>query len=140
MVGIRQFDRRIDEGAAALVGADFELGREAQPGQQLLLRLAGMFPFDFGPGQIAIAGQFAQAFGDQLVLRFEMTIEGRLVRAGVLDDRVDTDGVYPVTIESQLSRRSGTQAGSRSGCKLRAGCASCASTGGGTRGRVHSFR
>jgi hypothetical protein len=28
-----------------------------------------------------------------------MTIEGRLVRAGVLDDRVDTDGVYPVTIE-----------------------------------------
>jgi hypothetical protein len=33
MAGIRQFDRRVGEGAAALVGADFKLGSAAQRSQ-----------------------------------------------------------------------------------------------------------
>jgi len=99
MIGVRQFDCCVGECAAALVGADLELGTEAEQGQQLLLRFAGMFPLDVRPGQVEVAGQLAQALGDQLVLGFEMTVEGRLVRPGGLGDRVDADPVNPVAVK-----------------------------------------
>jgi hypothetical protein len=68
VIGIRQFDRRIREGAAALARAEFEFGNEAQPGKQLLLGLAGMGPFDRGPRDLQLPAVFAQALCNQLIL------------------------------------------------------------------------
>jgi hypothetical protein len=36
VIGVRQLDRRIGEGAAALGRAELEFGNKAQPGKQLL--------------------------------------------------------------------------------------------------------
>ena len=68
VIRVRQFDRCVDKGAAALTRVELEFGNEALTGEQLVLWLAGMCSFDFGPGLFELSAVFAQTLGDQLVL------------------------------------------------------------------------
>src|SRR5271155_734867 len=91
MIGVRQFNRGIGEGAAALAPVELEFGKQAQALEQLLLWLVDMGLLDLGPARFKLSAVFAQAFGYQLVLGGEMTVEGSFVGVGGLGDRIDAD-------------------------------------------------
>ncbi len=105
MIPIRQLDRSIGEGTAALSLVLLEVSNMAQPGQELAFRVARVRGSDRIPGSVEFLRDLAETRSDERILRGEVAIERHLVGAGRLGDRVDADGMDAAAIEQLASGR-----------------------------------
>jgi hypothetical protein len=102
MVLVRQLYGRIGEVAAPVLAAG-EPGRDPHPAMKTRSRI-GKGCLELRPPSLRLLRLFAQAGGDQLVLRAEMPVERHFVGASGLGDRVNPDALDAV-LAKQIARR-----------------------------------
>ncbi|HVU87671.1 MAG TPA: hypothetical protein VHD36_10145 [Pirellulales bacterium] len=111
---IRQLDRRIGEGASAMISIGKNAGHFSEPSVNLSTWIARMGLLVTVPALQGLTCEFTEAFGHQLVLGGKMPVERHLVRVGRFGDRVDADSPDTVTVEQLRSRRQQPRAGRNS--------------------------